>query len=210
MDAEIRILIVDDHNLIAEAWSTIINAEEGLTVEGIAASQQEAVELALNLRPNIVLMDINLEQGNGYNACQEITNKLPKVSVVGLSIHDDLSIVKNMIAKGASGYLTKNCSAVELKEAIRTVFRGEEYLSKDIKEKYVQSMFNKTDAQKELTRREIEIITLIADGLTSKEIGDQLSVSNRTIDSHRHNILKKLQIPNSAQLCKWAMEKGYV
>lgn len=206
----IKILIVDDHHLIAQAWSTVLQEQETFEVVGTAAGERDAIALAKSYRPEVILMDINLKEGDGFQATQEISNTLPKTSIIGLSIHDDTALVKKMLNHGAKGYLTKNSSKEELIKAIRTVHGGDQYICEEIKEKFVKSMFSGEEEQPELTNREIEIVKLIAKGFTSRDIGDQLNVSNRTVDTHRHNILKKLNIPNSAQLSIWARDKGYV
>jgi DNA-binding NarL/FixJ family response regulator len=159
-------------------------------------------------------MDINLKESNGIDATATITNSLPKTKIIGLSLHSDISIVKRLISVGAKGYLSKNCDRSEMIEAIHKVFTGEIYIAAEIKDRYFSSMMQvqseNAEAKKELTTKEIEIIKLISTGMTSKEIGDKLFISSRTVDTHRHNILKKLEIPNAAQLSRWAIEKGYV
>ena len=206
----VKILIVDDHHLIAQAWSTVLQEQESFEVIGTAAGERDAIALAKSYRPEVILMDINLKEGDGFQATKEISNTLPKTSIIGLSIHDDTALVKKMLNHGAKGYLTKNSSKEELIKAINEVHNGNQYICEEIKEKFVKSMFGGEEEQPELTNREIEIVKLIAKGFTSRDIGDQLSVSNRTVDTHRHNILKKLNIPNSAQLSIWARDKGYV
>ncbi len=208
--SKIDILIVDDHHLIAQAWNTILSSVENFNVIGSASGTKEAIQMANSYRPNIVLMDINLKDGDGFDCTDEITNTLPNVRIIGLSIHDDTALVKKILNKGAKGYLTKNSSKEELIKAIEQVNDGNQYICSEIKDKYVNSMFGDGGSDPELTNREIEIVKLIAKGFTSKDIGLQLNVSNRTIDTHRHNILKKLDIPNSAQLSIWARDKGYV
>lgn len=210
MNEKIKILIVDDHNLIAQAWTSILQNEEDMNVVGVADSSEEAQKMANSYRPNIILMDINLRGGNGFEATEEILNKQPKVKIIGLSIHDDTALVKKLFSSGAMGYLTKNSSKEELIKAIHTVDLGEQYICEEIKDKFLKAMLSNDKDGDELTNREIEIVKLIATGLTSKEIGLQINVSNRTVDTHRHNILKKLNIPNSAQLSIWAKNKGYL
>lgn len=205
----VSVLIVDDHHLIAQAWTSILT-EEGFDIKGRASGSKEAIELAKQYRPNIILMDINLKDGDGFDATEQICNTLPKVNIIGLSIHDDTALVKKMLNKGAKGYLTKNSSKDELVKAINTVNNGGQYICEEVKEKFISSMLGGESNAPELTNREIEIVKLIAKGFTSKDIGEQLNVSNRTIDTHRHNILKKLDLPNSAQLSIWARDKGYV
>lgn len=210
MIPKIKILIVDDHNLIAEAWESILNAEDNFEVIGKATTEREAIEIALEESPDIVLMDINLAEGDGFSCTSQIYGQLPKTKILGLSFHDDLTLIKKLFSNGASGYLTKTSSFKELITAIDTINNGEEYICTEVKNKYFKQMMNDNDTSKELTNREIEIVKLIAAGLTSIVIGDQLNVSNRTIDTHRHNILKKINLHNSAQLGIWAKNKGYI
>ncbi|MCE2743471.1 MAG: response regulator transcription factor [Fluviicola sp.] len=212
MPENIKVLIVDDHKLIVEAWTNILNTVSNFAVCGCADNAEDALFLAHRHRPDIILMDINLKGSSGFEATESIINQLPKTKVIALSIHDDLSIVKKIFTIGATGYLTKNSSKKELIESIQKVFDGEKYICEEIKERFLASAMNGNDenAKKELTSKEIEIVKFITKGLTSKEIGEMLNISNRTVDTHRHNILKKLDIPNAAQLSSWAKEKGYV
>ncbi len=212
MEENIKILIVDDHNLIVEAWTNILNAVEGYEVCGSCDTAEEALILTHRFRPDVVLMDINLKGSSGFEATENIMNQLPKTKIIGLSIHDDLSIVKKIMAKGAKGYLTKNSSKKELIISIQQVFEGEVFVCDEIKERFFNSALNSDDnsVKKDLTSKEIDIIKFISKGMTSKEIGDILNISHRTVETHRHNILKKLDIPNSALLTSWAKDKGYV
>lgn len=208
MQSLVKVIIVDDHQLIREAWTAILANVPRVEVVGAAESAAEAVEMSLKHRPEIVLMDINLKDSNGFDATEQITNTLPKTRIIGLSLHDDVAMVKKFLAKGASGYLSKNTSKEELLMAIDLVMKDEMYLGIEIREK-----LNVSSGQlppSDLTGKEIEIVQLIGRGLTSREIADQLFVSIRTIETHRYNILKKLNIPNAAQLSSWAKEKGYL
>ncbi len=211
MEDNIKILIVDDHNLIVEAWTNILNAVEGYEVCGSCDTAEEAIVLTHRYRPNVVLMDINLKGSTGFEATENIMNQVPNTKVIGLSIHDDLSIVKKIFAKGAKGYLTKNSSKTELIASIRKVNEGEVFVCDEIKDRFFNTALKGDDAdnKKDLTSKEIDIIKYIAQGMTSKEIGDKLNISHRTVETHRHNILKKLDIPNSALLTSWAKDKGY-
>lgn len=213
MSETIKILIVEDHKLITQAWKMILEQQENYTVIGETDNAKDAFEMCLGYRPDIVLMDINLKDSNGIDATAMITNSLPKTKIIGLSLHSDVSIVKRLISEGAKGYLSKNVDRKEMIEAIDKVYLGEIYIASEIKDRYFNSLMHVTPnstARKELTSKEIEIIKLISSGKTSKEIGEQLFISPRTVDTHRHNILKKLEIPNAAQLSRWAIEKGYV
>ena len=211
MDSTIKVLIIDDHKLIAEAWTSILQTVEGINVIGTTDNAKDAFEMCLNFKPDIVLMDINLKGSSGLDATAEINNSLPKSRVIGLSMHDDISYVKKFLNLGARGYLTKNTSKSELIQAIMTVHGGDIYIANELKDRYFTSLLNlDKQSSKDLTLKEIEIVTLISKGLTSKEIAEKIHISPRTVETHRHNILKKLQIPNAAQLSSWAKEKGYV
>ncbi len=212
METEINVLIVDDHKLIAEAWSSILENAAGIKVVGTADNATSAYNFCIEHKPNIVLMDINLKESNGFDATEMIHNDLAKTRVIGLSLHDDITFVKKFLSKGAKGYLTKNTTKSELIEAIQKVHAGEVYIANEIKDRYFNSLLDvdNSESKKELTLKEIDIVKLIATGLTSKEIGDKLFISPRTVETHRHNILKKLNIPNAAQLSSWAKDKGYL
>lgn len=213
MNETTKILIVEDHKLITEAWKLMLEQQPNLKVLGVTDNAKDAYEFCVGYRPDIVLMDINLKGSNGIDATQMITNSLPKTKVIGLSLHDDVSMVKRLLSAGAKGYLSKNADKYEMIEAITKVQNGEVYIASEIKDRYFNSILRlneESSEKKELTSKEIEIIKLISSGMTSKEIGDKLFISPRTVDTHRHNILKKLKIPNSAQLSRWAIEKGYI
>lgn len=205
-----RILIVDDHQLIREAWKTILETVPGFEIIGLTDNAAGAFEISLRERPDIVLMDINLRQSNGFEATHRIANSLAKTRIIGLSLHDDIVLVKKLLSKGARGYLSKNVTRTELVLAIEKVLADEIYIAEEIRAKMMAIELGGTSpAKKELTNKEIEVVTLIGQGLTSQAIAEKLFVSKRTVETHRHNILKKLSIPNAAQLTSWAREKGY-
>ncbi len=205
----VKIAIIDDHALVAEAWSIILNAVDNFEVVGSASSQKEAEHLCHTHRPDVVLMDINLANGeSGIEVTRELTNTLPRLKVIGLSMHNEIALIKKFIANGAKGYLCKNDPSQELIKGINEVYNGKIYISESMKEKFMMASFS--DAPAELTSRELEIIKYTADGLTSKEISEKLFISPRTVETHRHNILKKFDLHNTAQLIAWAKEKGYV
>ena len=212
MEQIIKVLIVDDHKLISEAWSSLLREAPGIQVIGTADNVDEAYDKAVIHKPEIVLMDINLGAGSGFDATEKINNTLPKTRVIGLSLHDDITYVKKFLSIGAKGYLTKNTSKTELIEAIHAVQRGDVFIGSDIKDRYFTSLLNvdSSESKKELTMKEIEIVKLIAQGMSSKEIAEKLFISHRTVETHRHNILKKLELSNAAQLSSWAKDKGYV
>jgi DNA-binding NarL/FixJ family response regulator len=209
MNQEIKFVLVEDHALVAEAWQTVLESVAGYKVLGIADNAEQALAQCHRYRPDIVFMDVNLNNSNGLEATEKITNELPKTRVIGLSMHSDIAIVKKFISLGAKGYLSKNASKAELIAAVTDVMNDKTYIANDIKDKYVNSMFYSV-AKKDLSLKEIEIVKLITKGLTSKEMAELLFVSPRTVETHRHNILKKLGFQNAAQLSSWAIEQGHI
>lgn len=211
MAEKIRIILVDDHKLVTEAWTALLSLDENLCVVGAANSAESALDLCLSLLPDVVLMDVNLHNSNGMDATEMICNRIAKIKVIGLSLHDDIAIVKSLMSKGAKGYLSKNSSRAELIHAINSVMSGSIYLGENIRDKLFNETFvaKNEDSIKELTLKEIEIVKSIAKGLTSKQMAENLFVSVRTIETHRHNILKKLKLQNAAQLSSWSRDHGY-
>lgn len=213
MSEQIRIVLVDDHNLVTEAWTALLSLDENLSIVGTANSADSALNLCLDLLPDVVLMDVNLNESNGMDATEMICNRIAKIKVIGLSLHDDIAIVKSLMSKGARGYLSKNSSKAELIEAIKSVMSGSIYLGENLRNKlFTETLIPKNEDSvplKELTLKEIEIVKNIANGLTSKQMAENLFVSVRTIETHRHNILKKLNLQNAAQLSSWARDHGY-
>ncbi|MGV3611963.1 MAG: response regulator transcription factor [Fluviicola sp.] len=211
MAEKIRIILVDDHKLVTEGWTALLSLDENLSVVGTANSAEAALDLCLSLLPDVVLMDVNLHNSNGMDATEMICNRIAKIKVIGLSLHDDIAIVKSLMSKGARGYLSKNSSRAELIHAINSVMSGSIYLGENIRDKLFNETFvaKNEDSIKELTLKEIEIVKGIANGLTSKQMAENLFVSVRTIETHRHNILKKLKLQNAAQLSSWSRDHGY-
>lgn len=212
MPNKIKILIVEDHKLITQAWKLILDLEKEFTVIGDTDNAGDAFKICKALQPDIVLMDINLKESNGIEATASITKSFSHIKVIGLSIHTDISVVKQMFTAGARGYFSKNVDLNEVIEGIHKVFNGEIFIDSEIRDRYfnAQFHFNAGDpTKKELTIKEIDIIKMISKGYSSKLIGEKLSISSRTVDTHRHNIFKKLEVSNAAQLSRWAIQKGF-
>jgi DNA-binding NarL/FixJ family response regulator len=198
------VLIVDDHRLIREAWSIIINASLIFTVIAECSSGEEAVELALKLRPDIVLMDINMPGIDGIEATQQIRKYSPKSKILGVSSHTHHTYIKKMIRKGASGYITKTSSTNELFFAMSETLVGKKYICHEIKDLIAEQAINKREASiYSLTAREMEIINCVKEGDSSKEIAVQLHLSTRTVEVHRFNILKKLNLTSATALVNY-------
>jgi len=200
---KITILIADDHTLVRETWSFILNTDPRFSVIAESGSGEEAVELAKKLRPNIVIMDINLPGMNGIEATQQIRKFSPGSKVLGVSLHTQPTYARKMIQKGAMGYVTKNSSKEEMFKAIMEIQSGKKYICEEIKNILSEQVIGGDEAQNglnSLSQREIEIISFIKKGNSSKEIADALDISVKTVEVHRYNILKKLNLNNAAAL----------
>jgi two-component system invasion response regulator UvrY len=200
---KITILIADDHTLVRETWSFILNTDDRFKVIAESGSGEEAVELAKQLRPNIVIMDINLPGMNGIEATQLIRKYSPASRILGVSLHTQPTYARKMIQKGAMGYVTKNSSREEMFKAIMEVQQGRRYICDEIKNILSEQVINGEDQQtglNALSQREIEIINFIKKGFSSKEIAESLDISVKTVEVHRYNVLKKLNLKNSASL----------
>ncbi|HEY0039573.1 MAG TPA: response regulator transcription factor [Flavisolibacter sp.] len=203
---KITILIADDHTLVRETWSFILNTDARFNVIAECGSGEEAVELAKQLRPNIVIMDINLPGINGIEATQQIRKFSPASKILGVSLHTQPTYARKMIQKGAMGYVTKNSSREEMFKAIIEVQNGRRYICDEIKNILSEQVINGEDQQtglNALSQREIEIINFIKKGFSSKEIAESLDISVKTVEVHRYNVLKKLNLKNSAALVNY-------
>ena len=200
---KISILIADDHTLVRETWSFILNTDPRFSVVAESGSGEEAVELAKKLRPNIVIMDINLPGMNGIEATQQIRKYSPGSRILGVSLHTQPTYARKMMQKGAMGYVTKNSSREEMFKAILEIQAGKKYICDEIKNILSEQVISGDDPQtglNSLSQREIEIISYIKKGFSSKEIADALNISVKTVEVHRYNILKKLNLKNAAAL----------
>ena len=205
---KITIAIVDDHKLIREMWAKMFasNSESDsyrIEITGESGAVDEAIEMIKIKKPDIVLLDINLAQGSGLEAVPLIRKFSPGTRIIAVSMHNQPAYAKKMLQMGAKGYVTKNSSHKEMFKAIEAVMNGEVYVCAEIKDILSnQVLGNEATGPdvKDLSMREIEIIKLIKEGLYSKEISSRLNISPRTVEVHRHNILKKLKLKNTASL----------
>jgi len=200
---KISILIADDHKLIRETWSYILNNDPRFKVVAACANGEEAVELAKEKHPGIILMDINMSPFSGLEATKQIRKIMPDSKIIGVTMHSQPAYAKKMLQIGARGYVTKNSSKEEMIKAILEVYQGNKYVCEEIRNILSdQSLEEKQDSPSinTLTEREMQIINLIKQGFSSKEIAGSLEISLKTVEVHRHNILKKLKLKNSASL----------
>ncbi len=200
---KINVLIADDHKLIRETWSYILNSDERFNVIAECGDSEQAVEMAKVKRPHIVLMDINMTPISGFDATERIRKVAPASRIIGVSMHSQPAYAKKMLQIGARGYVTKNSSREEMIKAILEVHNGNKYICEEIKNNISEMVLEENKDVPNvnaLTDREIQIINLIKEGLSSKEIASTLNISLKTVEVHRHNVLKKLKLKNSASL----------
>ena len=198
----ISILIADDHKLIRETWSIILNRDSRFKVIGSCANSEEAVKMSQQLKPDVVLMDINMIPYSGIEATKRIREISPESRIIGVTMHSQPAYVKRMLQLGASGYVTKNSSKEEMVTAILEVKKGNTFICAEMKELISESNDDPTVVSgiDLLTEREMDVINLIKQGSLSKEISHKLKISIKTVEVHRHNILKKLKLKNAASL----------
>ena len=209
----IRVLLSDDHRIVREGLRTLLQKEPDLEVVGEAEDGHSTVELARKLRPQVVVMDITMPGLNGIEATRRITKEIPAVKVLALSMHVDARFVERILKAGATGYLPKDCASEELTRAIRTVSANQTYLSPtiaDIVRKDYLRQGSKADSSvfSILTAREREVLQLLAEGKTTKDIAFRLEVSVKTIETHRQHIMAKLNLHSLAQITKYAIREG--
>lgn len=200
---KISILIADDHKLIRETWSFILNNDTRFIVVAECGDSEQAVDMARTKKPQIVLMDINMTPISGFEATEKIRKVSPGSKVIGVSMHSQPAYAKKMLQIGARGYVTKNSSKEEMITAILEVHAGNKYICDEIKNNISELVLEENKDVPNvnaLTEREIQIINLIKEGQSSKEIAQSLNISLKTVEVHRHNILKKLKLKNSASL----------
>lgn len=209
---EIKILLVDDHQVINDGLKALLDKQPGLRVSATASNGSEALELIKVLDFDIVLMDIDMPIMNGLDATLLIKKTKNSPKVIILSMHSEKGMVEELIANGVDGYLLKNTGKEELISAIKTVMSGNKYFDSDV----TLSLLNKNtvvpkiNVDYDLTERELEILRLVADGFTNKEIGEKLFISHRTVDTHRTNLMRKLEVNNIAGLISFAIKNKLI
>jgi two-component system nitrate/nitrite response regulator NarL len=212
----IRVLVVDDHAVVREGIRHVLSAQQGFDVIGEAANGVEAVTRAEELRPDVVLLDISMPGGTGLEATPVLLQRLPGVRVLILSVHDHEEYVLQSVRAGAHGYLRKDSSPAELREAVRTVHQGEAFFSAPVARQLSAAL--RADAERQqrtsrldaLTARERDVLVGVAGGSTNKEIAAHLGISPRTVESHRESLMKKLGIRTVAGLTRFAVEEGLI
>lgn len=204
---KIRLLLADDHPLIRAGFKSLLGKSERFEIVGEAENGKELIEMGNTLIPDIILSDINMPVMNGLNALEQLSKQQPSIKFVLLSMHEEREYILNALKIGASGYLLKNIERFELERAIFTVYEGGKYFSPAITNILAES-FSKPDINEsyDITPREKEVLELVANGNSTKQIADQLGISIRTVESHRINMLKKMKASNTAELIKKAID----
>lgn len=209
--SKITILLVDDHKLIRESWDIVLSTDPRFEVIGETSDVQLAVEMATARHPQIILMDINMSPINGFEATKLMLKHSPQSQVIGISMHSMPAYARRMFQVGAKGYVTKNSSKDELFRAIEEVLAGNKYICEEIKNIVAHQELDEESEYPDmnlLSKREIEVVTHIKQGLSSKEIAQRLEISLKTVEVHRYNILKKLKLKNTAALVNFINEQG--
>lgn len=212
----IRLIVADDHAIVREGIRRLLQAEPDIEVVGEAGDGVAAVELAQSLKPDVVCLDVSMPKMNGVEATRRIKAALPDVGVVILTMHEDEDYVFELAKAGASGYVLKRASARDLVDAVHAVAGGHTFLHPMIPPRSVSDVETSSSRDEErrrfdgLTEREREVLCLIADGFTNREIAERLHISVKTVETHRTHIMEKLDLHDRAHLVRYAVRKGLV
>jgi two-component system response regulator NreC len=212
----IRVLLADDHAILRTGLRLMLNNLPDVEVVGEATQGREALEKALELKPDLVLMDVTMPEMNGLEATAELKRKLPKVKVLFLTMHEDEELLFRTVQVGGSGYVLKKSADTELISAIEEVMRGDTFLRPTMAQKVMQDYLERVqegeeqDTFEELTEREREVLKHLAEGMTNKEVADKLVLSIRTVETHRARIMDKLGIKGRAALVAFAKRHGMI
>jgi DNA-binding NarL/FixJ family response regulator len=206
MSEEITVLLVDDHGLVRRGFRRILEDDEGMKVVGEASNGVEAIRMAYELKPKVVVMDLSMPELDGVQATKEIVKHLPGTEVLILSMHADDNYVRNALDAGAKGYLLKSSIDVDLVGAIRSVAEGKRFMGNGLR----YAARGQDDELSKLTAREKQVLQLIAQGRSNKEIASLLDLSVNTVSVHRANLMEKMNIHRTAELVLFAIRKGLV
>ncbi|MCX7058891.1 MAG: response regulator transcription factor [Proteobacteria bacterium] len=207
-----RLVLVDDHAVLRDALQQMLSAEPDIDVVGQAGNGREAIVLARELRPDIMILDVGMPDYNGIEATAAILARFPEIKIIALSTHSDRRFVSEMICAGASGYVVKTAAGSELLRAIRAVALGRSFLSPEVATGVMRALANQHESRgapsAELTRREREVLRLLSEGLRSVGIARRLNVAASTVDVHRRNLMRKLTVHTVAELTRYALREG--
>ncbi|MFN2270072.1 MAG: response regulator [Anaerolineae bacterium] len=209
------ILLADDHRIVRQGLRALLEAEPDFSLVGETGDGLEAIQLAERLQPDVIVLDLMMPGINGLEATRQISDNCPQTRVVILSMHADEAYVLEALRNGASGYVLKDSSADDLVRAVREVEAGRRYLSPPLSERAIEAYTRKAqetslDSYEELTNREREVLHLAAEGHSSTEIAERLSISSRTVETHRANMMRKLDLHSQTDLIRYALKRGII
>ncbi len=208
---KIRLILADDHSILRYGLRLFLSKAEDIEIAGEASSGEECLELFKQKNPDLCLIDIEMPGKNGIEVVKSIRSKNSEVKLIMLSMHSGQETLQNAISAGANGYLLKDTSKKDILKAIRAVMSGEEIISETLANPKPTKKSDKTVRQmKNITDREIQVLRLVVDGYSSSQIADKLFISRRTVDTHRNNIMKKLDLHNTASLVRFALQNNLV
>ena len=208
----VSIMIVDDHTLIRETWSFLLGKNENFEVVAECGNGERAIELARDKRPDVVLLDINMAPMSGFDVLKMIRKYSPGSKIIGVSMHSQPAYAKKMLRLGAKGYVTKNSPRSEMMQAITEVSNNHVYVCQEVKNILSEQMLNGDQANPDinnLSDREMQIVKALKEGLSSKEIAAELNISLKTVEVHRHNVLKKLKLKNTVSLINFINSQAF-
>ena len=206
----ISVFIVDDHPMVVAGLQSLLENLDNIQVAGAVPNAFETIAFLKNNKVDVILLDINLPDISGIDLCKKITNEFPAIKILGISTFSERSYISRMIENGALGYLIKSASREEIAEAIETVMKGKMYVSVSMEHLMRPLSLTPPNTLPAITKREKEILSLIAEGFTNNQIAEKLFISPLTVDSHRKNLLTKLQVNNTASLIKQAVENHLI
>ena len=212
---KISILLADDHKILRDGIRSLLEKEPDYEVVGEADNGRTAIELACELKPDVIIMDIGMPDINGIEATKEILSRVPSIQVIALSVYSDKQFLVEMLNAGAKGYLVKDCAFDEMLSAVHSVVSNKRYIAPKLLETFIEDYMNnkiKNGMTKKthLTRRETDVLSLIAQGKNTKEISAALHISVKTVYTHRQHIMDKLKIHNPVDLAKYALRTGLI
>lgn len=208
----IRVLIADDHALVRAGIRALVERIEGVVVVGEAGKGSEAMALVEELKPNLILLDLTMPDGGGFDVLEHVTKKYPEVRVIVLTVHEAGEYAIRALREGAAGFLPKSAASTELEQAIQTVIRGEPYISPETSRKTLLlfGKGTKRDLLATLSPRQTEVLRLIAEGRTTKQIAQLLEISVKTVETHRAQLMERLDIHDVAGLVRYAISVGLI
>ena len=211
---KIKVILADDHQMFRDGVKSVLSDEDNIEIVGEVGNGIDLFELLKSVEPDLIITDISMPDISGIEVARFVSENYSQIKILILSMHSSEEFITKALSVGANGYLPKDTSMNELLEAINKIYLGENYFNKEISDTILKSIINKSKVREEseqnktLTKREKEIIRLVVEGLTNKEIADKLFISIRTVDSHKTNIMQKLNIKSSVDLVKYALKNN--